>query len=68
MNVYPPFTKEGRVCSGSTTGGRHRQEKTMKPDSPDDRRGLDKALLLKLGGLAVALGAITWLLAPSCFR
>jgi tetratricopeptide (TPR) repeat protein len=32
--------------------------------SGDDGRGLDKASLIKTGGLAVALGAATWLLAP----
>ena len=41
----------------------------MKPDSRDDHsgddhRGYDKASLLKTGGLAVALGVATWLLAP----
>jgi tetratricopeptide (TPR) repeat protein len=36
----------------------------MKPESGDDDRGYDKSSLLRTGGLAVALGLITWLLAP----
>jgi len=36
----------------------------MRPEPGDDYRGYDKASLLKMGGLAVALGAVTWLVAP----
>ncbi len=40
----------------------------MKPESrDDDRRGYDKSSLLRTGGLAVALGVITWLLALFLF-
>src|ERR1035441_30220 len=33
----------------------------------DDHRGYDRSSLLRTGGLAVALGVITWLLAPFLF-
>jgi tetratricopeptide (TPR) repeat protein len=36
----------------------------MKPESGDDHRWYDTRSLLKTGALAVALAAITWLLAP----
>ena len=36
----------------------------MKPESRDDHRWYDTRSLLKAGALAVALAAITWLLAP----
>ena len=36
----------------------------MNPESPDDHRRYDTRSLLKTGALAVALAAITWLLAP----
>ncbi len=40
----------------------------MKPESREsDHRGYDKSSLLKTGALAVALGVITWLLAPFLF-
>lgn len=39
----------------------------MNADSPAEGRSYDKAALLKLGGLAVALGVATWLLAPLVF-
>ena len=40
----------------------------MKPKSHDgDHRGYDRSSLLRTGGLAVALGVITWLLAPFLF-
>src|SRR5271165_1377394 len=38
--------------------------RNMKPESSGDRRGYDKASLLKTGALALALGVATWLLAP----
>ena len=40
---------------------------TMKRESRDEHRGYDKASLLKTTGLAVALGAATWLLVPVLF-
>ena len=66
MDVYQPFTKDGRVVLWLNHWGqpRAKAEATMKPESSDDRRGYDKASLLKLAGLAVALGVATWLLAP----
>ncbi len=36
----------------------------MTPESPDSGRGFNKAALLKTAGLAVALGVVTWLIAP----
>jgi tetratricopeptide (TPR) repeat protein len=36
----------------------------MKPESRDRDRGHDKAALLKAAGISVALGVVTWLLAP----
>lgn len=36
----------------------------MKPESQDSSRGYDKRSLLRLGGLALALGVTTWLLVP----
>jgi len=36
----------------------------MKPDSPGAGRGIEKAAMLKVVGLAGALGVATWLLAP----
>lgn len=36
----------------------------MKPESQDNNRGYDRTWLLKMGGLAVALGVTTWLLVP----
>jgi tetratricopeptide (TPR) repeat protein len=39
----------------------------MKPESRDEDRGYDKASLLKVGGLAVALGVAAWLVAPILF-